>query len=80
MERIDDTPLSAEEIATLTLFAGRTPLIMGEEFVYTIDVDPFSLQWEIKDQPEGSWYFRATVTDTEGLTSDFSMEASFECE
>jgi len=80
MEREGGAPLAPEELATLTLYAGRTPLTLFEELVYTVEVDPFVLRWEFKDQPEGSWYFRATVTDTEGLESDFSMEASFECE
>jgi len=78
-ERVDGTPLPPEELATLTLHAGRIPMAQPGELVYTMDVDPHVLSWQLFDQPLGVWFFTATITDTNGLTSDQSNEAMKDC-
>lgn len=83
-ERVEDesgyaAPLPSEDLEVLTLYAGRVPMAFPGDIVYTVDVDPLILSWQLFDQPAGLWFFTATVTDIGGLISEQSSEAEKNC-
>jgi len=70
--------LADAEIKTVTIYAARTPMAPDNELAFSMDVDPYLLQWHFTTLDSGNWYFRLTATDNDWLESEKSNERSNE--
>jgi hypothetical protein len=76
-ERESGAQLRARDIEIVTIYAAQVPWAPDNDILSITAVDPFLLQWQFNNliRP-ATWYFRLTVTDTNGLESDYSKERS----
>ena len=76
-KREDGSKLRTQDIKSVTIYAARLPWADNSEILSETHVDPFLLQWQHHNLVyPATWYFRLTVTDTNGLESGFSNETS----
>lgn len=72
VERVDGTPLPAEELAGYELHWGTSAGSLTETLFVTADVT----QHMITGLADGTWYFAVKAVDTSDLTSAFSTVVS----
>jgi hypothetical protein len=72
--RVDDTPLTLDELVMFTLYGSRTEYSgPTHEPDYTYEItDPYVMLWELRDLSGGTHWVWMTTTDSGGLESDHS--------
>jgi len=82
-ERVDNTPLSINELDFYIIWIYDVPLqdAINDSItpVLLIELDAMLVSYEIRTLSEGPHYFVLTVTDLNGLRSDYSNEARKIC-
>ena len=73
IEREDGTPLSADEIASYTIYSGTSSGVYTRQVVVTTDTELACSVFEITEFVDH--YFAGITTDTNGITSQLSNEA-----
>ena len=78
-KRENGSKLRTQDIKVITIYAALERWADDNEILSVTDVDPFLLQWQHHNLlSPATWYFRLTVTDTNGRESDYSNETSSE--
>lgn len=80
-KREDDTLIDISEIDKFTVYASHVPETSEIELGFIEEIDPHILTytWNWDENYKGLWYFQATITDIEGLESNYSNEISRSC-
>jgi hypothetical protein len=79
-QTLDGSPLTVEELRKFTVFLSSQP--DTDDIFKQLQVDitnTYLITWEIKNIPEGAYYYYMTATDLEGNVSAYSNILFKEC-